>query len=127
MANGSPCFGRFSELRICDRLPPVATTGLSLKKGCVSISRLVDGTSSGAPGRWMLISFLAFGVHTVSVGAVSASQFHKGPSGGQSHVGACRDRGAPGRSRGGVEGLVAGEHEPGGDQDLARDRGLGRV
>jgi hypothetical protein len=26
----------------------------------------------------MLISFLALGVHTVSVGAVSASQFHKG-------------------------------------------------
>src|SRR6266508_4700843 len=79
------------------------------------------------PGRWMLISFLAFGVHTVSVGAVPASQFHKGPSGGQSQAGACRDGVAPGRSRGGVEGLVAGEHVPGGDQDLARDRGLGRV
>jgi len=75
----------------------------------------------------MLISFLALGVHTVSVGAVSASQFHKGPSGGQSQAGACRDRGAPGGARGGVEGLVAGEHVPGGDQDLACDRGLGRV
>src|SRR6266550_1038980 len=79
------------------------------------------------PGGWMLISFLALVVHTVSVGAVSASQFHKGPSGGQSQAGACRDRGAPGGSGGGVEGLVAGEHVPGGDQDLARDRGLGGV
>src|ERR687887_235247 len=65
--------------------------------------------------------------HTVSVGAVSASQFHKGPSGGQSQAGACRDRGAPGRSGGGLEGFVAGEHVPGGDQDLARDRRLGGV
>src|SRR5205823_7138153 len=30
-------------------------------------------------------------------------------------------------SGGGLEGLVAGEHMPGGDQDLARDRGLGGV
>src|SRR5215207_11495932 len=79
------------------------------------------------PDGWMLISFLAFGVHTVSVGAVPASQFHKGPSGGQSQAGACRDRAAPGGSGGGLEGLVAGEHVPGGDQDLARDRGLGGV
>src|SRR6266480_3877330 len=79
------------------------------------------------PGGWMLISFLALVVHTVSVGAVSASQFHKGPSGGQSHAGACRGRGAPCGSGGGLEGLVAGEHVPGGGQDLARDRGLGRV
>jgi len=28
---------------------------------------------------------------------------------------------------GGVEGFVAGEHVPGGDQDLARDGGLGGV
>src|SRR5215211_885026 len=79
------------------------------------------------PDGWMLISFLALGVHTVSVGAVPASQFHKGPSGGQSQAGACRDRAAPGGSGGRIEGLVAGEHVPGGDQDLARDRGLGGV
>src|SRR5215207_11048770 len=79
------------------------------------------------PDGWMLISFLALGVLTVSVGAVPASQFHKGPSGGQSQAGACRDRVARGRSGGGLEGLVAGERVPGGDQDLARDRGLGRV
>src|SRR5215211_8400813 len=79
------------------------------------------------PDGWMLISFLALGVHTVSVGAVPASQFHNGPSGGQSQAGACRDRAALGGSGGRVEGLVAGEHVPGGDQDLARDRGLGRV
>jgi hypothetical protein len=30
------------------------------------------------PDGGMLISFLALGVHTVSVGAVPASQFHKG-------------------------------------------------
>src|SRR6266511_4524831 len=75
----------------------------------------------------MLISFLALGVHTVSVGAVSASQFHKGPSGGKAQAGACRDRVARGGSGRGREGFVAGEHVPGGDQDLARDRGLGRV
>src|SRR6266508_6862218 len=79
------------------------------------------------PDGWMLISFLALGVHTVSVGAVPASQFHKGPSGGQSQAGACRDTGAPGGSGGGLEGLVAGEHVPGGEEDLARDRGFGRV
>src|SRR5204862_2747150 len=79
------------------------------------------------PDGRMLISFLALGVHTVSVGAVSASQFHKGPSGGQSQAGACRDRGALGGARGGVGGFVAGEHVPGGEQDLARDRGLGGV
>jgi hypothetical protein len=63
------------------------------------------------------------------MGAVSASQFHKGPSGGQSQAGACRDRGTLGGARGRLEGLVAGEHVPGGDQDLARDRdrGLGGV
>src|SRR6266511_4413179 len=79
------------------------------------------------PDGWMLISFLALGVHTVSVGAVPASQFHKGPSGGQSQAGACRGRGAVRGARGGLEGLLAGEHVRGGDQDLARDRGLGRV
>src|SRR5918995_7528752 len=60
------------------------------------------------------------------MGAVPASQFHKGPSGGQSKAGACRDRGGAGSWRG-LEGLVAGEHVPGGDQDLARDRCLGGV
>src|SRR6266545_8006433 len=82
-----------------------------------SPSLLPDGCSS-LSWRW---------THTVSVGAVSVSQFHKGPSGGQSQAGACRDRVAPGRSRGRVEGLVAGEHVTGGDRDLARDRRLGRV
>jgi hypothetical protein len=100
---------------------------LFLKKGFLSSLRLVDGTSCGAPGRLGAQLFLGVWVHTVSVGAVSASQFHKGPSGGQSLGGACRDRGAAGDARGGVEGLVAGEHVPGGDQDLARDRGFGGV
>src|SRR6266516_1629485 len=49
-------------------------------------SLLPDGCSS-LSWRWS---------HTVSVGAVSASQFHKGPSGGQSQAGACRDRGGAG-------------------------------
>src|ERR671937_1303629 len=61
------------------------------------------------------------------MGAVPASQFDKGPSGGHSHGGACRDGGAPGGSGGGLEGLVAGEDVPGGDQDRARDRCLGGV
>jgi hypothetical protein len=111
---------------ICHRLPLVAPARLFLKTGALSSARLADVTSSGAPGRWMLISFLAW-LHTVSVGAVPASQFHKGPSGGKSQAGACRDRGARGGARRGLEGLVAGEHVPGGDQDLARDRGLGGV
>src|SRR6266516_4557414 len=96
-----------------------------LKKGRVSSrrwwfasSRAPERSGSSLSWRW---------THTVSVGAVPASQFHKGPSGGQSHAGACRDRGAPGGARGGLEGLVAGEHVPGGDQDLARHRGLGGV
>src|SRR5207247_8256874 len=45
------CFCGFSLRSICRRLPPVATTGLFLKKGCVSSSQLVGGTSSDAPGR----------------------------------------------------------------------------
>src|SRR6266516_1967688 len=65
--------------------------------------------------------------HTVSMGAVPVSQFHNGPSGGQSKAGACRDKGVAGAARCGVEGLVAGEHVPGGDQDLARDGCLGGV
>src|SRR6266511_3500524 len=44
-------FRRIRAVRICDRLPPVATTGLFLKKGRLSSSRLVDRTSSAAPGR----------------------------------------------------------------------------
>src|SRR5437667_2988142 len=78
-----------------------------------SPSLLPDGCSS-LSWRW---------THTVSVGAVSASQFHKGPSGGQSQAGACRDRSGAGSWRG-FEGFAAGEHVPGGDQDLARDRGF---
>src|SRR6266540_2728832 len=84
-------------------LPPVATALLFLKKGGLSSCRcwftspslLPDGCSS-LSWRW---------THTVSVGAVSASQFHKGPSGGQSQAGACRDRGGAGSWRG-LEGFV---------------------
>src|SRR3979411_747821 len=61
------------------------------------------------------------------MGAVPAAHFLTGPSGGHRGWGVCRDRGAAGASGGGLEGLVAGEHVPGGDQDLAGDRGLGRV
>jgi hypothetical protein len=47
-------FARLSRFRgrpICHQLPPVATALLFLKKGRVSNRRLLDGTSSGAPGR----------------------------------------------------------------------------
>src|SRR6266508_823776 len=103
----------------CDRWalseegPRVKSSLLAHLLGC---SRTVGRSSLSWP--WL---------HTVSMGAVPASQFHNGPSGGQSQAGACRDRAAPGGSRGGLEGLVAGEHVPGGDQDLAGDRGLGGV
>jgi hypothetical protein len=57
--------------------------------------------------------------------AVPASQFACGPSGGQKAEGAGRDRIGAGAVR--FEGLFAAEHVPAGDQDLARDRRLGRV
>src|SRR6266566_7007147 len=107
---------------VCDRLPPVAPALLSLKKGGVSSPRC-SFTPFRAPERSGSSLSWRCWTHTVSVGAVSASQFHKGPSGGQSQAGACRDRGGAGSWRG-FEGFVAGEHVPGGDQDLARDRGF---
>ena len=49
-------------------------------------------------------------------------------SGGQTNGGACRGRiGARCGGAAGLERLVAGEDVPGGDQDLARDGGLGGV
>src|SRR5438876_3157352 len=93
-------------------------------RGGATSARSRACTSLSAPGRLDAHLFLGPWLHTVSMGAVPASQFHKGPSGGQSQAGACRDRGGSG---GGLEGLVAEEHVPGGDQDLARDRGLGGV
>src|SRR3954451_25079169 len=82
----------------------------------------------GAPGdvRWCSFLFRRSGPRRVFVGAVSASQFHAGPSGGQKAAGTCRARVGPSR-RGGLGGFLAGEDVPGGDQDLARDGGLGRV
>src|ERR687886_297422 len=72
--------------------------------------------------------FRRSGHRRVFVGAASASQFHAGPSGGQIGAGACRDGGGVGRATPRRrEGLLAREHVPGGDQDLARDGGLGRV
>ena len=50
-------------------------------------------------------SFGAWG-RRLFVGAVSASQFHAGPSGGQKAAGACRDRSAAAGAAG-LEGLVA--------------------
>src|SRR2546426_6203048 len=118
----TPCLSGFRDCRICDPLPPVAPAGLFLKKGLVSSHRC-SFTSSRAPERSECSSLSWRWTHTVSVGAVSASQFHKGPSGGQSQAGACRDRSGAGSWRG-LEGFVAREHVPGGDQDLARDRGF---
>src|ERR1044071_8403685 len=63
----------------------------------------------------------------VSVGAVPASQFRCGPSGGQMKVGACRDRAVATAGAAALERLVAGEDVPGGDQHLARDGGLAGV
>src|SRR6266545_2642948 len=92
-----------------------------------SSSQLVDGTSSDAPGR--LDAHLFLGVWGTPCRWELSRLLNsiRGPSGGQSQAGACRDRVTPGRSGGGVGGLVAGEHVPDGDQDLARDRRLGRV
>ena len=48
-------------------------------------------------------------------------------SGGQTNGGACRDRIGGAWAALGLNGSLAGEDVPGGDQDLARDGGLGGV
>ena len=55
------CFSRFRSLSICHGLPLVAPARLFLKKGRLSSSRLVDRTSSGAPGRLDAHLFLGVG------------------------------------------------------------------
>lgn len=61
----------------------------------------------GLPGgEVLLISLSALGPRKVFVRAVSASQSHAGPSGGQKAAGACRGRIGPPRC-GGLEGLLA--------------------
>src|SRR5207247_603081 len=57
----SAYLSRFSRPPICDRLPPVAPARLFLKKGRLSSSRLVDRTSSDAPGRLDAHLFLGVG------------------------------------------------------------------
>jgi hypothetical protein len=51
----------YHAVSFCYRLPLVATAGLFLKKGRLSSSRLVDRTSSGAPGRLDAHLFLGVG------------------------------------------------------------------
>ncbi len=63
-ATALACFRPLPARRIRRWLPPVATTGLFLKKGCLSNPRLVDGTSSAAPGRSDAHLFLGVGAHT---------------------------------------------------------------
>src|SRR3954454_7030307 len=65
--------------------------------------------------------------HTVSVGAVPASQFLVGRSVGQNATGAGRDRSVRAARARRVKGLLEREHVPAGDQDLAGDGGFGRV
>src|SRR5215207_1161625 len=76
--------------------------------------------------RWGSFLFRRSGPRRLFVGAVSASQFHAGPSGGQKAAGACRGGVGP-AWRGGLEWLLARQDVPGGDQDLAGDGGLGGV
>src|ERR687895_2380778 len=83
-------------------------------------------TSRASGWRSAQFSFGALSAHRV-VGAVPASQFRCGPSGGQMKVGACRDRIGAAVAAAGLEGLLAREHVPGGDQHLARDGGLAGV
>ena len=77
--------------------------------------------------RWCSFLFRRLGQRRVFVGAVSASQFHAGPSGGQKAAGACRDNGGVSHRLGWLEGLLAGEDVPGGDEDLAGDGGFGGI
>ena len=93
-------------------------SGVKASRGCWCWCSLVV--------RWCSFLFRRSGARRVFVGAVSASQFHAGPSGGQKAAGACRGRIGPPWG-GGLEGLLAREDVPGGDQDLARDGGLGGV
>src|SRR6266540_531329 len=121
------CLSRFRGGGVCHRLRPVATARLFLKKGRGSRSHLlVDVTSCVAPGR---VAHLFLGVGRTPCRWELSRLLNsiRGRSGGQSQAGACRDRGAGRGSGRGLEGLVAGEHVPGGDQDLARDRGPGGV
>src|SRR3954466_9488166 len=76
---------------------------------------------------WGSFLFRRSGPRRVFVGAVSASQFPGGPSSGQKRRGACRGRRLAAAWAAGLERLVAREHVPGGDQDLARDGRLGGV
>src|SRR4051795_11056747 len=50
-----------------------------------------------------------------------------GPSGGQNATGVRRNRSFRAARARGIEGLLERQHVPAGDQDLARDGGLGGV
>src|SRR5712691_9671860 len=90
------------------------------------VSSLVSGLSV-SPFVGSGCAHFSFGARGAAcpLGAVPASQFAKGPSGGQGSGGACRDDRRCRGSR--LEGFVAGEYVPAGDQDLAGDGGLGGV
>src|SRR5229473_1345161 len=79
----------------------------------------------GGGSGWAHFSFGARGA-MCPLGAVPASQFANGPSGGQGTGGACRD-GRRCRGGSGLEGFVAGEYVPAGDQDLAGNGRFGGV
>jgi hypothetical protein len=85
----------------------------SSRAAAIAFSLITLGLSSGSLRGWVLpgcevgsFLFRRSGPRRVFVGAVSASQFHAGPSGGQKAAGACRGRIGPPR-RGGLEGLLA--------------------
>jgi hypothetical protein len=118
--------------RPTDVLPPTRCEGAH--GGCFLFVEwvVVKGAVWVAGSLWRAgrsFLFRRLGRRRVFVGAVSASQFHAGPSGDQKAAGACRDGGGVGggaRARR-LERLLAREDVPGGDQDLARDGGFGGV
>jgi hypothetical protein len=110
-----------------DGIAPRAPERREARSFMASTSGSFGGVSLQLLGCGLLTSLSALVWRIVSVGAAPASQFHRGPSGGQLRVGACRGRIGARAGAGRLEGLLALQHVPDGDQQLAGDRRLGRV
>ena len=118
---------RFTHTSCCDTRVGCSTpssTSSTTARSKKTAREVAERAALGAPGseRWD-ISPSALLAQTF-VGAVSASQSHAGPSGGQKAAGACRDVGAARLRAGGLERLLAAEDVRAGGQDFADDRGL---
>src|SRR5215213_8924125 len=100
---------------------------LSLKYGVSSRAAAQPVLLRGWGDRLGSVLFRRLSSHTVSVGAVPAAQFLVGRSVGQNATGVRRGRSCRAAGARGGEGLLERQDVPAGDQDLARDGGLGGV